>query len=146
MICKTFEIFLFSIIELSKLSLSYLMLIKFRIFAKVFFVSYWLLISIWTSYFFRNVLRKIACEICWSFSWLWVSMFIFLNVHIYFSNFAIAIKEHWIRLKKMFRFSVFVLFFIFSSLIHWRYIVVFSFFLLILKFLKFTTYFWVLMN
>ena len=35
----------------------------------------------------------------------------FFNVHIFFSNFAIAIKKHSIRLKKTFRNFIFVFFF-----------------------------------
>ena len=146
MICRTFEISLFSIIRSSKSSLSCLMLMKLRIFANVSLISCWCLISTWKSYLFMNVLRKIACEICWSSSWLWISILTLLNVHIFFSSFAIARKEHSIRLKKTFRCFVFALSLTFWSSTQQKYIVIFLLFLLILKFLIVTTYHWILMK
>ena len=146
MICKTFEIFLFSIIESSKSSLSYLKLMKIKILLNDFLISYWFLISTWTSYLFMNSLRKTTCEIWLPSSWLWISIFILLNVHMLFSNFATIWKEQFVRLKTKFRFFVFVFSLIFWSLIQQKYIVIFTFFLLCLKFLMITTYFSSLIN
>lgn len=146
MICRAFEIFLFSIIESPKSSLSYLMLMKFRILADVSLISYWYRISTWTSNLFMNSLRKAAYENWLPPSWLWVSIFTFLNVHISFSSFATIWKEHSVRRKKTFRFSVLVLFLIFWPLVQQKYTIVLTSFLLIFEFLIITAYFWSLMN